>query len=46
MHKVYFTNNDNDLEAYIQSKRAFKNTCVMKQKENDKNKIDELIKQS
>ena len=46
LHKFHFTNNDNDLEAYIQSKRNFKNTCVMKQKENDKNTIDELIKQS
>ena len=46
LHKFHFTNNDNDLEAYIQSKRNFKNTCAMKQKENDKNTIDELIKQS
>ena len=46
LHKFHFTNNDNDLEAYIQSKRIFKNTCAMKQKENDKKTIDELIRQS
>ena len=46
LHKFHFTNDDNDLDAYLQSKRMFKNTCVMKQKEYDRYTINELIKTS